>query len=102
MNEHKKQTDSYSKLVSQPCKYCSGEPIYSTESDELEREYLYLYVKDHSLNLFYENADPYESLFNSFEINYCPMCGRKLKTKSPTSSLASRGAEALNENNNRI
>lgn len=73
------QTEDYSSLLSHQCKYCQGGPIYSSDSDELEKEYLYLHIKNDNLNLFYENADPYESLYKKFEINYCPMCGRKLR-----------------------
>lgn len=77
-NKETVKTEDCSSLLSHQCKYCKGEPIYSSDSDELEKEYLYLHIKNNNLNLFYENADPYESLFNKFEINYCPMCGRKL------------------------
>lgn len=55
------------------CELCNGHKRVGEES--------YIRHSDVTKKFYLELFDEYEETYNNIEINYCPVCGRKLEEK---------------------
>lgn len=60
------------------CKYCKAD-LKNVELTT-EKSCFYVDIDEDGLNIYFQQGNMYENYSDStvIEINYCPMCGRKL------------------------